>query len=304
MGNTQSNAPIESNESDTKIFSETPKDNPIIPVAGGRPIKNPFHDFGSNSPFVGSPLLSHEEYRKTGGFEDMYEYIQSDDLASSYDTLADDGGPSETRPSSSIIAEPPYRNSNKIVYDSSLSGRLTPLTSANKQGTHKLKFIVDDEWKCSSDLSTATDPDGNLINYLEVHEDDYETINREGLDSNGFLPSTPPGDYTDEVPSYILDYAKSLDAEGDASAMSNSDTEDQNEPSERVTKDQPPTLPPHLERVLLNSPVISKDDNSVLPEPNHVVLNHLYACSIRDGVMAVAGTTRYRKKVSYMISHI
>jgi hypothetical protein len=35
-------------------------------------------------------------------------------------------------------------------------------------GTHHLKFIVDDEWKCSEDLPTASDMDGNLINYLQV----------------------------------------------------------------------------------------------------------------------------------------
>jgi hypothetical protein len=66
-----------------------------------------------------------------------------------------------------------------------------------------------------------------------------------------------------------------------------------------MAEEQPPNLPPHLERVILNSSIVSKEDTSVLPVPNHVVLNHLYACSIRDGVMAVAGTTRYRKKVKY-----
>jgi len=36
----------------------------------------------------------------------------------------------------------------------------------------------------------------------------------------------------------------------------------------------------------------------VLPVPNHVVLNHLYTLSIRDGVMALGTTSRYRKKVN------
>ena len=35
-------------------------------------------------------------------------------------------------------------------------------------GTHRLKFIVDDHWRCSSELQTATDGDGNLVNWLEV----------------------------------------------------------------------------------------------------------------------------------------
>lgn len=41
-------------------------------------------------------------------------------------------------------------------------------------GTHRLKFIVDDEWKCSNDMETATDPDGNLVNYLQVLDEDQE----------------------------------------------------------------------------------------------------------------------------------
>ena len=41
-------------------------------------------------------------------------------------------------------------------------------------GTHRLKFIVDDEWKCSNEMETATDPDGNLVNYLQVIDDENE----------------------------------------------------------------------------------------------------------------------------------
>lgn len=39
------------------------------------------------------------------------------------------------------------------------------------------------------------------------------------------------------------------------------------------------------------------DDGSVLPVPNHVVLHHLGTSAIRNGVLAVADTLRYRKKV-------
>ena len=39
------------------------------------------------------------------------------------------------------------------------------------------------------------------------------------------------------------------------------------------------------------------DDASVLPVPSHVVLHHLSTSAIRNGVLAVANTTRYRKKV-------
>lgn len=45
------------------------------------------------------------------------------------------------------------------------------------------------------------------------------------------------------------------------------------------------------------------DDNSVLPVPNHVVLNHLGTSAIKNGVLAVGTTTRYHRKVR-PVSHI
>jgi len=73
---------------------------------------------------------------------------------------------------------------------------------------------------------------------------------------------------------------------------------------------QPPTLPRILDKVILNSepkrtwdePNANPqglDDNSILPVPNHVVLNHLTASAIKNGTLGVGTTTRYRKKVSY-----
>lgn len=49
----------------------------------------------------------------------------------------------------------------RSTHDFSLMLNLPP-------GTHRLKFIVDDHWRCSNDLQTATDGDGNLVNWLEV----------------------------------------------------------------------------------------------------------------------------------------
>jgi 5'-AMP-activated protein kinase regulatory beta subunit len=81
----------------------------------------------------------------------------------------------------------------------------------------------------------------------------------------------------------------------------------------------PPILPPHLLQVILNNPNVSSGDSTLLPQPNHVMLNHLYALSIKvstifcapsllllvfttcsihpqDGVMVLSCTHRYRKK--------
>ena len=45
-----------------------------------------------------------------------------------------------------------------------------------------------------------------------------------------------------------------------------------------------------------NMPALS-DDGSVLPVPSHVVLHHLSTSAIRNGVLAVGNTIRYKKKV-------
>jgi hypothetical protein len=165
-------------------------------------------------------------------------------------------------------------------------------------GTHRLKFIVDDEWKCSNDMETATDPDGNLVNYLQVmDEEDEQAHNDEFGDlltvsSSGSLNNNE-NKYSNTIPPELLQMA----------SLNEQEKEDQDQAQRRALLEwekkqpQPPGLPPHLEKVLLNSQTVSEEDNSVLHEPNHVTLNHLYACSIKDNVMALATTSRYRKKV-------
>jgi hypothetical protein len=65
----------------------------------------------------------------------------------------------------------------------------------------------------------------------------------------------------------------------------------------RVANNPPPLLPDHLESTFINaSAKASKEDQSVLPRPSHVVLNHLATSSIKHDMLAVAATTRYREK--------
>lgn len=76
----------------------------------------------------------------------------------------------------------------------------------------------------------------------------------------------------------------------------------------------PPQLPPHLEKVILNTHTKHNHDNHIeshedmmkekekenttgaLPIPNHVVLNHLITSSIKHNTLCVASTVRYKKK--------
>ncbi|KAJ2368696.1 hypothetical protein IW150_005340 [Coemansia sp. RSA 2607] len=145
-------------------------------------------------------------------------------------------------------------------------------------GTHCLKYIVDGKWRCSNRFIIAPDEDGNLVNYFKVEdvveeEDQEKEDNVEGLDASA-LSSSPPGEYGNAIPD-LVKYARE---------------------STNNRRNEPPLLPPHLNQVLLNSTEVRRDDPNILPVPNHVVLNHLYACSIKDNVMAVSSTSRYRGK--------
>jgi hypothetical protein len=59
------------------------------------------------------------------------------------------------------------------------------------------------------------------------------------------------------------------------------------------SKTYPP--PPLATAVLLNCEPVSEDDPTLLPIPNHVMLNHLYALSISDGVMVMGATSRFNQ---------
>lgn len=64
---------------------------------------------------------------------------------------------------------------------------------------------------------------------------------------------------------------------------------------------QPPSLPAQLEKGPLNHAAYvaqgSGDDNSILPKPDHSVINHLAASPIKGGFLSVGVTTRYKRKV-------
>ena len=49
-------------------------------------------------------------------------------------------------------------------------------------------------------------------------------------------------------------------------------------------------------QVILNKDTPLSCEPTLLPEPNHVMINHLYAMSIKDGVMVISSTQRFRKK--------
>ena len=95
--------------------------------------------------------------------------------------------------------------------------------------------------------------------------------------------------YTKQIPQFLLD----LDT--------NNPEDERFQRAKRVEAHlpQPPTLPMFMSKSILNANTPHKDDASVLIVPNHTVLNHLATSSIKNGVLATSGTTRYKRKVSH-----
>ena len=66
----------------------------------------------------------------------------------------------------------------------------------------------------------------------------------------------------------------------------------------------PPILPPHLLQVILNKDTPLTCEPTLLPKPNHVLLNHMYALSIKDRVMVMSSTHRYNIASGVMSSYV
>ncbi|KAL3775300.1 hypothetical protein ACHAW5_005473 [Stephanodiscus triporus] len=200
---------------------------------------------------------------------------------------------------------PMHRSGNDFTYIHNL-----------KRGKHAFKFIVDDEWRFAPDQPTVADIEGRINNFIDVtdfkaYTGDLEFENerhavhcsraaeaaaaaaarRNGavVDDDGGR-SSPPGSA-----------ARGIDRDGENSSAGGSG----GGRTERVyghampdldeyTK-EPPPLPPHLRHIILNKPP-QLQDTAALPVPQHVALNHLYCTAIKDNMMVLGITQRYKMK--------
>ncbi|GAA6019095.1 hypothetical protein JCM10207_006541 [Rhodosporidiobolus poonsookiae] len=260
-------------------------------------------------------------------------------------------------------------------------------------GPHRLKFIVDNEWKASKHLPVATDADGNLINYLHVRDNTANAAavrpvqqalaatqapgqasaassrpstgssaggaaagtkaqqpkqlspTQQGLPgfgtfgglywpfpaaegeedpsgaganggaggANAWAAEDDQGTWTDAIPPELLawgEYEAERDrVEGeyygrfppgtDLDALPGPDPSTY-PPPPPLSHVPPPSLPAQLEKGPLNHAAYvtqgSGDDNSILPKPDHSVINHLAASPIKGGFLSVGVTTRYKRK--------
>ncbi|VVD00349.1 5'-AMP-activated protein kinase subunit beta-1 [Leptidea sinapis] len=135
------------------------------------------------------------------------------------------------------------------------------------EGEHQYKYFVDGEWRHDPAVKVVDNGMGSKNNLVTVKMSDFEVFQALAKDSEG-VHSTAQTEYSQEIP--------------------------QTKPWEKVSG--PPILPPHLLQVILNKDTPISCEPTLLPEPNHVMLNHLYALSIKDGVMVLSATHRHRKK--------
>lgn len=198
-------------------------------------------------------------------------------------------------------------------------------------GTHRFRFIVDNELRFSDYLPTATDQMGNFVNYMEVsappdwgnepqqhlaekkanHVDDSKSSKRPMSARSRIAleiekePDDMGDGYTrfhDETPAKPnLEYTQDIPAVfTDPNVMEQYylTLDQQQNNHQNMAWLTPPQLPPHLENVILNSYSNAQTDNTsgALPIPNHVILNHLATSSIKHNTLCVASIVRYKQK--------
>lgn len=160
------------------------------------------------------------------------------------------------------------------------------------QGKHEYKYLVDGKWMVDESVPKTENKLGSQNNVIAIDEADFEVF--DALDRD--LASSNAGEAMRKV-SVAGTHPPSHDTPNDRE-LEKLKQYTQEVPDRRDFEkaQNPPVLPPHLLQVILNKDTPVQCDPNVLPEPNHVMLNHLYALSIKDGVMVLSATHRYRKK--------
>ncbi|KAL7425582.1 hypothetical protein ACHAXH_000059, partial [Discostella pseudostelligera] len=204
---------------------------------------------------------------------------------------------------------PMHRSGNDFTYIHNL-----------KRGKHAFKFIVDDEWRFAPDQPTVADIEGRINNFIDVTDFKPYTGDTEfeserhyavhcsraaaaealkkkknangGSDSGAVGSANASGSDHDDASSKDsrkggADSTSMVDPDGEVYGHSMPDLDE-------YTK-EPPPLPPHLRHIILNKPP-QLTDTAALPVPQHVALNHLYCTAIKDNMMVLGITQRYKMK--------
>ncbi|KAJ3605733.1 hypothetical protein NHX12_027777 [Muraenolepis orangiensis] len=181
------------------------------------------------------------------------------------------------------------------------------------EGEHQYKFYVDGQWTHDPTEPVTTNQLGTVNNLIQVKNTDFEVFDALMVDSqkcsdmSGEALTRPFASLSFYKRSPYTRYCRLwlnvlVANSGHARSSLTSPAPPRALPPGRVHSQTgrevqiPPILPPHLLQVILNKDTVVSCDPALLPEPNHVMLNHLYALSIKDGVMVLSATHRYKKK--------
>jgi len=143
------------------------------------------------------------------------------------------------------------------------------------EGNHEYKFKVDGVWQHNNKEPVTSDGMGGFNNVLKVDQTDIEVLKALDVDTASQKLTVPVESLSDDS------YGRRVP---DLSAHT------------VTARGGPPILPPQLVHVILNKETPLNCEPTLLPTPHHVMVNHMYALSIKDLVMALSTTTRYRKK--------
>lgn len=174
---------------------------------------------------------------------------------------------------------PMHRSGNDFTYIHNL-----------KRGKHAFKFIVDDEWRFAPDQPTVADIEGRINNFIDVtdfkaYTGDREFEKEKAAADYGYIGEE--GEKSGDNSEGSDDMGNRPDKDGEVFSHNMPDLDD-------YTK-EPPPLPPHLRHIILNKPP-QLQDTAALPVPQHVALNHLYCTAIKDNMMVLGITQRFKTK--------
>ena len=206
---------------------------------------------------------------------------------------------------------PMHRSGNDFTYIHNL-----------KRGKHAFKFIVDDEWRFAPDQPTVADIEGRINNFIDVTDFKPYTGDTQ-FETEGHyadqcsraaaveaMKKKRTGNYHD---ARDTDAVSGGGAENDESSSKGSHQRGGGGTNNNTVADpdgeiyghsmpdldeytkEPPPLPPHLRHIILNKPP-QLTDTAALPVPQHVALNHLYCTAIKDNMMVLGITQRYKMK--------
>jgi 5'-AMP-activated protein kinase regulatory beta subunit len=144
-------------------------------------------------------------------------------------------------------------------------------------GVHQYKFLVDGRWVCQPTEPQVVGDVGTPNNVITVSESDCDPFT--ALEKDDINNGSPPASCVSKAPTGYSQYIPPRDPCGF-----------------NFLRHGPPLLPPHLLQSVLNAEVPPQTDPTMVPQPNHVVLDHTFTLSIRDGVMVLSTTHRYRQK--------